>query len=342
MPKQFVVFSGRSNIPFAAAVGAGLSEISDREVSVPCVVSEFNDGEPNVRLPENVRGADVFLVQSTNQPDRHFVELLAMINAAKLASAGSITVVMPYFGYARQDRKVKPRTPITAQAVCIALEAVGADRILTTDLHAGQIQGFFRLPFDNLEALPVLLREIRRELRIDFREVVFVSPDDNGVERCRETGKFVNCGRVTFFMKGRDQEGNLLEGGVIRDPDLVHDRDCLLIDDIVDTGGSLVKAAEALKAIGARKVYAACVHPVLSANRKTGITAQRLIAEAPIDLIYVTDTIQFDPARSAAEPAFQQKLRVVSVAPLFARAISEIHRRGSVSAIFTETVAKIG
>lgn len=337
----FKLFCGRSNVPLAEAIGRAFEPKSDlAPVAVPCIGRAFNDGEPNVQITNNVRGEDVFLVQSTHQPGDHLVELLAMANAAELGSAASITAVLPYFGYARQDRKVKPRTPITAQAVCRALEAVGIQRLLTTDLHAGQIQGFFRGPFDNLEALPVLLRQVRRDLGVDFREVAFVSPDDNGVERCRETGKLVDCGRITFYMKGRNQEGELLKGGVIRDPDVVRDRACFLIDDIVDTGGSLVQAALALAEAGASHIYAVCVHPVLSTDQKSGNPARNRITASPIERLYVTDTIPLSAANSADVP-FRDRLRVVSVAPLFAGAIQEIQRHGSVSAIFRRTCAEI-
>jgi len=341
MSPELKLFCGRSNVPLAQAIGRELSTLFGHPVSVPCVAKQFNDGEPNVQLTENVRGSDVFLVQSTHQPGDHFVELLAMANAAELASAKSVTAVMPYFGCARQDRKVKPRTPITAQAVCRALEAVAIDRLLTTDLHAGQIQGFFRGPFDNLEALPLLLRAIRQELRVDFREVAFVSPDDNGVERCRETGKLVGCNLVTFVMKQRDAEDGTVHSYGVRDPDLVRDHDALLIDDIVDTAGSLMKAADALRTAGARRIFAACVHPVLSRDQKTGELACERIARSAIERLYVTDTIPIDRAPGASDPVFREKLRIVSTAELFAGAIKEIREHGSVSAMFQRTAAEI-
>lgn len=337
---EMKLFCGRSNVPLAQAIGQELSALTERTVAVPCIVKPFNDGEPNVQIPENVRGANVFLIQSTGQPGDYLVELLAMVNAAELASAGSITAVMPYFGYARQDRKVRPRTSITAQAVCRALEALGVDRILTTDLHAGQIQGFFRLPFDNLEALPLLLHAIWKELRVDFREVAFVSPDDNGVERCRETGKLVGCNLVTFVMKQRDADGEVHTYGV-RDPDLVKDRDALLVDDLVDSAASLVKAADAISEAHPRRIFATCVHPVLSRDRKTDELACERIAQSPIERLYVTDTISLDRVEGADDPAFREKLRVVPTAQLFAGAIKAIHDQSSVSEIFQRTCAEI-
>jgi ribose-phosphate pyrophosphokinase len=341
MAPEMKVFCGRSNVPLAQAISEELSALFGRAVPIPCVVRTFNDGEPNVQLPENVRGVDVFLVQSLHQPGDHFVELLAMANAAELASAASVTAVMPYFGYARQDRKVRPRTSITAQAICRALESVGVDRLLTTDLHAGQIQGFFRGPFDNLEALPLLLREAQRELHVDFREVAFVSPDDNGVERCRETGKLVGCGRVTFVMKERDREDGSLHSYGVRDPELVRGRDCFLVDDMVDTAGSLMKAADALQAAGAGRIFATCAHPVLSTDQKTGELACERIARSAIERLYVTDTIPVDRAPGASDPAFREKLRVVSTAALFAGAIKAIFEHDSVSAIFKRTCEEI-
>lgn len=341
MPSDLKVLCGRSNVTLAQAIGAELSGCYGCAISVPCVAKPFNDGEPNVRIADNVRGQDVFLVQPLHQPGDNFVELLAMANAAKLASAASITAVVPYFGYARQDRKVKSRTPITAQAVCIALEAVGIDRILTTDLHAGQIQGFFRRPFDNLEALPLILREIRRELHVDFPDVAFVSPDDGGLDRCRETGKLVECNRVTFIMKERDRDDGAVHMYGVRDPELVRGRDCLVVDDIVDTARTLTKGAQALQDAGARRVIAACVHPVLSRNQKTDESACELIVRSSIERLYVTDTIPIDRAPGADRPAFREKLRIVPAARLFARAIKEIHECGSVSAISQAMCAEI-
>ena len=340
MVAEMRVFCGRSNVPLAQAIGQELSSLLGRPIAVPCVVRPFNDGEPNVQITENVRGADVFLVQSTHQPGDNFVELLAMSDAVRRASAASITAVMPYFGYARQDRKVRPRVPITAAAVCRALEAVGVDRILTTDLHAGQAQGFFRGPFDNLEALPLLLRAIWMELHLDFREVAFVSPDDNGVERCRETGKPVGCNRVTFIMKERDRDGEVHTYGV-RDPTLVEGRDVFLIDDMVDSAGSLVKAADAVRDARPRRIFAACVHPVFSRDRKTGESACERIARSEIERLYVTDTIPVDRAEGANDQAFREKLRVVPTSRLFADAVKGIHECGSVSAIFPRNCAEI-
>ncbi|MBI2483018.1 ribose-phosphate diphosphokinase [Candidatus Uhrbacteria bacterium] len=336
------LFCGQSNVPLAKAIGAELAKFTTFDGQVDCVVRDFHDDEPDVQLTSNVRDADVFLIQSTNYPGgKYLVQLMAMANAARLADAGKITAVMPYFGYARQDRKVRPRTPITAQAICMAIEAMGVDRILTTDLHSGQVEGMFRRAFPNLEALPLLLRAARRELQISFADVAFVSPDKGGVVRCDETGKLVGCSRVTFAHKSRSREDATIKKMRIVDPELVEGRDCLLIDDLVDTGGTLAKAAGKLKDAGARRVLALCVHPVLSRDRKTGIAAMQVLGEAPIDHLYLTDTIPLDEEQLAAHPAFRDKVRVVSSASLLAGAIAEIHLHGSVSGIFRRTTEDI-
>ncbi|MBI4434000.1 ribose-phosphate diphosphokinase [Candidatus Uhrbacteria bacterium] len=336
------LFCGQSNVRLAQAIGAELAKFTTFDGKVDCVAGDFHDEEPDVQFTDNVRDADVFLIQSTNRPGgKNLVELLAMANAAKLADAGKITAVMPYFGYARQDRKVRARTPITAQAVCMAIEALGVDRILTTDLHSGQVEGMFRRAFPNLEALPLLLRKMRIDLGLNFSEMTFVSPDKGGVVRCDETGKLVGCTRITFAHKSRSKTDGELKTMRIVDPDLVEGRDCLLIDDLVDTGGTLAKAAGKLKEAGARRVLVACVHPVLSADRKTRIPAMQVLGDAPIDAMYFADTIPLSEESLAPFPVFRAKLHTVSSAPLFAGAIAEIHLHGSVSGIFRRTAKDI-
>ncbi|MFH1430272.1 MAG: ribose-phosphate diphosphokinase [Candidatus Uhrbacteria bacterium] len=349
MDKRFGLFCGRSNIPFAESVGRTLADLEAAcgvhpegvyDGSVPCIVRPFNDGEPHVQIPYNVRDRDAFIIQSTNQPGDNFVELVAMVNAAKLAAAGRITAVIPYFGYGRQDRKLKSRTPITAQAICIALEALGVDRIVTTDLHAGQIQGFFRRPFDNLEAGPVLLRMLRQELKVvSFADWVLVSPDDGGLERCRETGKKINCANATFVVKSRPEAG-VVECYGVRDPHLVDGRDCVLIDDILDTANSLVNAAHACVAAGARRIFALVMHPLCSQDQKTGVWARDRIAASPIERLYVSDTVQLKPETLACS-GFREKVCIVPVGCLFGEALFEIDHHGSVSAIFDRMCARI-
>lgn len=336
------LFCGQSNIPLAQAIGRALAEFTTFDGTVECVVRDFHDEEPDVQLTSNVRDTDVFLIQSTNRPGgKHLVELLAMANAARLADAGKITAVAPYFGYARQDRKVKARTPITAQAICMAIEAVFVDRILTTDLHCAQIEGMFRRPFPNLEALPLILQKMRKDLHLNFSDMVFVSPDKSGLPRCGEAGKLVGCPWVTFAHKSRSKKDGAIETLRIVDPDLVDGAECLMIDDMIDTGGTIARCGAELKKKGARRVSVACVHPVLSADRKTNVPAMKVLGESEIDFIYVTDTIPIDEAQLVEFPAFREKLRVVSTAPLFAGAIAEIHLHGSVSGIFRRTADQI-
>lgn len=342
MAPEMKVFCGRSNTPLAEAIARELSVLEGAEITAPCVVDPHNDGEAYVRYPENIRGADVFLIQPTHQPDGNWMELLVMLDAARRASAEELTAVTPYFGYARQDRKVKSRTPITAALASDAIYHYGAKRILTTDLHAGQIQGFTpfpAFPFDDLEAIPVLLRQFRRDLHIDFGEIALVSPDATGLKRVDEVRKQLpNCGGMTFIQKLRPDRG-VARVHSVADPDEVRGRDVLLIDDIVDTAGTLAKAAEALREVGCRRIFAACVHPVLSTDRKLNERGAARIASSAIEALYVTDTIPL--GNRVMEGVEANKIRVVSVAPLFAAAIQEIHRRGSVSAIFKRAAAEI-
>ncbi|MFH1098689.1 MAG: ribose-phosphate diphosphokinase [Candidatus Uhrbacteria bacterium] len=333
MDRELRVFCGRSSPMFMARLGCELSELMGRPIDVPCVASLFNDGEKRVELPKNIRRADVFLVQSTYQPDGNLMELLVMCDAAKRASAGEITAVIPYFGYARQDKKVRPRVPITAKLLCDLLEVAGANCLLTCDLHAAQIQGFSDGPFDNLGTAPALLRSVRRELDIDLKEVAFVSPDDGGVERARETAKLIGCAKqVTFVLKSRPGPGKAEVFGV-GDPSVVAGRTCLLVDDIADTFGTLEKAAEALAEVGAKRIIALCVHPVLSTDATSGERAVDRLAQSAIERLFVTDTIPL------SEP--HPKITVVSAAPLFARAIRASYIGESVHGLFERSCEEI-
>lgn len=366
MDGRLRLYSGQANPVLAQEIGRELGLLLRKDpIDVPCIARSFNDGEPRVEIPENARDADFYLVQSTHQPGSHFVELATMVNAAKLAEAEKVSAVMPYFGYARQDRKVKPRTAITAQAICVMLEALDVDRIITTDLHAGQIQGMFRRPFVNLEASPVLLRILAKDLGLTrkrkFADLALVSPDDGGFARCREIGKLVDCWNVTAFKKGRDRDGTLQEqGGFILDPSIVRGRACIVVDDLVATAGSIELTTTALRAEGATSILVAVVHPVLSTDWKTGMSAYERLARAPVDRCYFTDTIPFSleravwsnsqpfagPKRDAVRAGeyfhrLHEKTTIVSVARLFAGAIHEIHRHGSVSSLFERTCAEI-
>ncbi len=280
------------------------------------VVRRFSDGEINVEIHESVRGMDVFVIQSVCHPvNDNLMELLILIDALKRASAERITAVIPYYGYARQDRKVLPRAPISAKLVADLITTAGASRILTMDLHAGQIQGFFDVPVDHLFAAPVLLDYLRR-----FDDhCVIVSPDAGGVERARAFAKRLNVS-LAIIDKRRESPNVSQVMNIIGD---VSGLVAVLLDDIVDTGGTLARAANALMEKGAKKVYACCTHPVLSGR------AVEILTSSPIEELIVTDTI---PLREEARSC--NRIKVLSVAGLLATAIQNIHRDESVSSLF--------
>lgn len=280
-------------------------------------LTRFSDGEVYVQIMENVRGADVFVVQPTSFPvDQHLMELLMMIDALKRASARRITPVIPYFGYARQDRKDKPRVPISSKLVADLLTTAGANRALMVDLHAPQIQGFFNIPVDHLFASPVLVDYFRK---LNLHDLTVVSPDAGGVERARFFAKKMDSPMA--IVDKRRTEMNVTEVmHVIGD---VSGRTCLILDDIVDTAGTLVKTAEALLKAGASRVYACASHPVLS-----GPAIER-ISKSRLEEVVVTNTIPLTSA-GQAEP----KIKVLSIAGLIARAIQSIHEETSVSTLF--------
>jgi ribose-phosphate pyrophosphokinase len=307
------IFTGNSN--------PGLAEAITRYMGIPlgvAMVGSFSDGEIQVEFRENVRGMDVFVIQSTCQPvNDNIMELLIMVDALKRASASRVTAVMPYYGYARQDRKVASRAPITAKLIADILTAAGVDRVLTVDLHAGQIQGFFDIPVDHLYAAPIMAEAIKTDLNTS--ECAVVSPDAGGVERARAFAKRLGS-NLAIIDKRRSKPNESEVMHVIGD---VTGRDAILLDDMVDTAGTLVKGATALQKAGARSIYACCTHPVLS-----GAAVER-IDNSVIKKLYVTDTIRTD-AKTAVCP----KLQVESVAPLLGEAISRIHREISVSELF--------
>ncbi len=313
LKRQLVVFSGRSNPRFTSSVCDDLNlELGRLEVV------RFSDGELSVEIGDNVRGRDVFVVQSTCAPGNdHLMELLIVLDALKRSSAWRITAVIPYYGYARQDRKLKPRVPITAKLVADLLTAAGANRVLTTDLHAGQIMGFFDVPVDNLNALPILLPYIKSRYGSD--DLVIVSPDMGGVERARHIATRLDNAAIAVIDKRRSGPNQVAEMNVVGD---VNGKTCLLVDDMVDTGGTLAKAAETLLNQGATRVAACCIHPVLSGNALERINASHL------EEVVVTDTIPV--TKAAACP----KLKILSVASLFAEAIKRIHGEDSVSSLF--------
>ncbi len=314
MLDRIKLITGNSNRPLAEKIAKGLGiPISD------ALVKRFSDGEVNVEIRESVRGYDVFVIQSTSPPvNDNLMELLILMDALKRASAERINAVIPYYGYARQDRKVAPRAPISAKLVADLITVAGAHRVLTCDLHAGQIQGFFDIPVDNLYALPVLLPYIKENFG-SGDNLVIVSPDAGGVERARAYAKRLGCG-LSIIDKRRDAPNVSRVMHVIGD---VKGKFCVIIDDMVDTAGTICNAADALLEEGATGVVACCTHPVLS-----GPAIER-IEKSNIKELVVTDTI---PLREGAEKV--EKIKVVSVADLFSEAIKRIHYDDSVSALF--------
>ena len=312
MDGELKLFSGRANRTLTEGIAAYLGvPIGEMEII------DFSDGEISVQIQENVRGRDCFLVQPTCTPgNANLMELLIMIDAFRRASAQRITAVIPYFGYARQDRKVQPRVPITAKLVANLLSAAGADRILTIDLHASQIQGFFDIPVDHLFAAPVMIEYFRERA---FPNFTVFSPDAGGVERARAFAKRLNAA-LGIIDKRRERENIAQVMNVIGD---VEGREVLIVDDIVDTGGTLTEGCQALLARGAKVVYACCTHAVFS-----GPAIER-IEDSDIQEVVVTDTIPLSP-RAQECP----RIRVLSIARLLGEAIQRIHSESSVSSLF--------
>ncbi|HEX8822147.1 MAG TPA: ribose-phosphate pyrophosphokinase [Archangium sp.] len=313
-PRDFKVFTGSSNPGLAHRICDYLKRPLGK-----ASVGRFSDGEIHVEIGENVRGSDVFIVQSTCPPvNDHLMELLIICDALKRASAGSINAVIPYYGYARQDRKVAARTPITARLAADLLEVAGATRVVSMDMHAGQIQGFFNIPSDHLYASPVFLDDLRKNFP-DTQDLVIVSPDAGGVERARAYSKRLNCG-LAIIDKRRPRPNSSEVMNLIGD---VNGKDAVLVDDMVDTAGTLTQAAAALKDRGARRVVAYAVHPVLS-----GPAIQRLTDSVLEEAIF-TDTVPLSPAAQACG-----KIRVLTTEGLFGEAIARIHRADSLSSLF--------
>lgn len=307
------IFSGNSNPELAREISA--------YIGVPlgsARVGRFSDGEIRVEIDESVRGADVYVIQSTSAPvNEHLMELLIMLDALKRASAGSISAVIPYFGYARQDRKAAPRAPISARLVTDLITAAGANRIITMELHAGQIQGFFNGPVDHLYCSPVIVDYLQE---LALTNPVIVSPDAGGVERARAYAKKLHA-TLAIVDKRRDAPNVAEVMNLIGD---VEGKDAILIDDMIDTAGTLTAAARVLKDYGARRVFAAATHPVLS-----GPAISRLEA-SPLEQIIVSNTIPLSSAGRACP-----KIKVLSAADVFGEAIKRIHDLNSVSSLFS-------
>jgi len=310
--RHIMLFAGNSNIALAEAVATNLGVALGK-----AEVGTFSDGECCVEIQENVRGMDCFVLQSTCAPaNTHLMEMLIMVDALRRSSARRITAVIPYYGYGRQDRKVQARAPITAKLVADLITAAGTDRVLCLELHAGQIQGFFNLPVDNLYATPVLLAAIRERIGNDM---TVISPDAGGVERARAYAKRLDSS-LAIIDKRRERVNVSQVMNIIGD---VEDQICVMVDDMADTAGTLTEAARALLEAGARSVYALATHPVLSGP------AIKRIEESPIQEMIVTDSIALrDDARDC------KKLKVVTVSSLLAEAIRRINNEESISSLF--------
>jgi ribose-phosphate pyrophosphokinase len=313
MPASIKIVSGNSNRPLAESISTYLGVPLAR-----AQVKRFADMEIFVEINENVRGEDVFIIQSTSFPTNdHLMELLIITDALRRASARRITAVIPYFGYARQDRKPGPRTPISAKLVSNLITHAGADRVLTLDLHAGQIQGFFDIPTDNLYSAPVMVRDIKE--RLDISNVMVVSPDVGGVVRARALAKRIDA-QLAIVDKRRERAGESEVMNIIGE---VEGRTCILVDDIVDSGGTLCNAAEALLERGAREVYAYITHGVLSGG------AVARIANSKLKELVITDSIMPTEAVRVA-----RNIRVIPIAPLMGEAIGRTATEASVSSLF--------
>ena len=313
MSKDLKIFSGNANIALAKGICDYL-KIPLGDVTV----STFSDGEIMVQLNENVRGMDIFIVQPSSNPvNRNIMELLIMIDALKRASAYRITAVVPYFGYARQDRKVQSRAPITAKLIADIITAAGAQRVLTIDLHAGQIQGFFNIPVDHLYATPVILDYIKN---LNLKDLVVVSPDAGGVERARAFAKRLKAS-LAIVDKRRDGPNVSEVMNIIGD---VENKNALLLDDMIDTAGTITQAADAIKKKGAMKVIVGCTHGIFSGN------AIKRINDSAIEEVILTDSVPLNDKYKECK----KKMTVLSVAPLLGEAIKRIHTEESVSSLF--------
>ncbi len=312
---EIKLFSGNANRPLSEEIAKKLKiELGNMEVG------HFSDGETNVHIGETVRGRDVFIIQSTSTPvNENLMELLVCIDALRRASAGRITAVIPYFGYARQDRKARPRDPITAKLVADIITSAGADRVLTIDLHAAQIQGFFDIPVDHLEGGPILSDHFKALMeKQKVEDYIIVSPDVGSVARARKIATRLNC-PMAIIDKRRPKANQVEIMNIIGD---VKDKTCLLVDDLIDTAGTICQGAEALYKNGAKEIYACCTHSVLS-----GPAIER-IAKSPIKRLITLNTIDLVPDKRI------DKIEVLSVADLFARAIENIYLDKKMSDLF--------
>jgi ribose-phosphate pyrophosphokinase len=310
---KLTIFTGNANVKLAQDICKYLKvQLGD------ALVSRFSEGEIRVKINENVRGKDVFVIQPTCPPSNdNLVELLIMIDALKRASSARITAVIPYYGYARQDRKDQPRVPITAKLVANLLTSAGSDRILTVDLHAGQIQGFFDIPMDHLFAINVFVEYFTK---LKLKDIVVVSPDVGGIKMARAYAKRLSA-QLAIVDKRRISPEQTEAMNILGE---VNNHNCIIVDDLIATGSSMVEAAQALKKAGAKEIYAAVVHGVLSGN------ALKLIEKSNLRELLITDTIPFTRKKECP------RIKVLSVASLLGEAIKRIHKEESVSCLFDE------
>jgi len=308
---DIILLSGNSNIPLAQ----GIADYMDVSLS-PALVSTFSDGETRVEIQENIRGKDIFVIQSTSSPANHnIMEAMIIADACRRASADRITLVTPYFGYARQERKNSPRTPITAKLIADFIQTAGFNRVLTLELHAGAIQGFFNIPVDHLFAKPLFAKYLKDK---NISNQLIVSPDAGGVERARALAKQLNCG-IAIIDKRRDKPNESEVMHLIGD---VEGKNCIIYDDMCDTGGSLCKAAKAIIENGASSVIGAIAHPILS-NK-----AQELIQDSVLESLIITNSINTTNLSC-------EKIRVLDISSYLGKAIKRVHNNESVSSLFT-------
>lgn len=312
--RDFKVFAGNSNKPLAEAIGLELKKAVGKELG-HCEIKRFSDGEIWVKYAENIRGSDVFIIQSTNTPSDNLIELLIMIDAARRASANKITAVIPYFGYSRQDRKDQPRVSITAKLIANLITVAGADRVISMDLHASQVQGFFDIPFDHLYASATFFKKIEQ---LNLKNLAVVSPDVGGIKLARAYAKKFNADLVVIDKRRPSQ--NVSE--IMNIIGQVEGKNVILVDDIIDTAGTFSQAAHLLKEKGAASIIGVCTHAIFSAN------AIELLNNAPIDKLFVTDTINNPKVKEV------KNLEVVSVAKTFALAIQYTFEYKSISSLF--------
>ena len=308
---DYKIFTGNSHIELAKEI----ADIMGKPLG-KATVTKFSDGEISVNIWESVRGIDVYIVQSTCSPvNDNLMELLIMIDAMKRASAGRINAIIPYYGYARQDRKAKARDPITAKLVADLIMAAGADRVLTMDLHANQIQGYFDIPVDHLLGMPIIAKYFKEK---QMEDLVVVSPDHGSVTRARNLAEFLNC-PIAIIDKRRPEPNKSEIMNIIGNID---GKNCIIIDDMIDTAGTICNAANAIKDLGAKAVFAAATHPILS-----GPAVERLEASA-IEELVLLNTVPL------AEEKKLEKMTFLSVAPLFAEAMTRVFTNGSISVLF--------